>query len=459
MKLEFIDKLLDAYATNPDAQRRARLLNILLLGIFGLAFLTVLLTMIIPFEEVQEGNRLVIAGTAFLVGLIVVFIINWYGLNQVASWLFLGLLTTVFVFSDTPEEVVFGRVLYLFTIPTLMASVLIRPYSSFVVAGLIGLLINVIAFSELSTFNFVAPFGFLAVALVSWLSARSLEQALGNLRATNAVLEAQSAELTRTNVRLQQEIVEHERTGAALAQQARSLARSNEELQQFAYVASHDLREPLRKVRSYTELLQRRYEGQLDAKADKYITYIVDGATRMQTLVTDLLTYSRVGKEALSLVATDLNVVLNRILVDLEETIQESGTIVTHDPLPTVAADSSQMVQLLQNLLTNAIKFCRQETPRVHFTAERKDDVWVFAVEDNGIGIEPQYIERIFIIFQRLHTIREYPGTGIGLSICKKIVENHNGRIWVESKFGQGTTFYFTLPTMKSVEKVVSNAS
>ena len=224
------------------------------------------------------------------------------------------------------------------------------------------------------------------------------------------------------------------------------LARSNQELEQFAYVASHDLREPLRKIKSYTDLLVKRYQGQLDEKADKYIAYITDGAVRMQTLITDLLTYSRVGRGEISLEPTGLGAVLNRTLSDLSNVIRESNAVITTDPLPTVKANPTQMGQLLQNLIANAIKFHGQQLPHVQIRAVLHDQLWTICVQDNGIGIEPQYAERIFVIFQRLHTKDEYPGTGIGLAVCKKIVERHGGQIWVESELGRGTTFCFTLP-------------
>ena len=453
---QFVDKLLNVPLEDPDEQRRSLLFNILTLGLISLVFIAVVLTIFLPEAETLDKSRLTIAGSALLGGLVIVFIIGRYWSVRQASWLLLGILTISMALADTPQEVVSGRVLYMFTIPIFMASVLLRPYSGFIVAGFVGLLINYVALTSSFPINFVAPIGFLAVALVSWLSARSLEQALKDLRAVNEELEAQSAALAATNTRLQEEIAEHQRTEVALVRQAQALARSNKELQQFAYVASHDLREPLRKVRSYTELLQRRYQGQIDEKADKYIGYIVGGATRMQTLITDLLSYSQVGKEeALSLTSLDLNETLSQTLVDMERTIQESQAAIAHDPLPTIVADPSQMAQLFQNLLSNALKFRGEGPPRVHITAEPKNDRWLFAFRDNGIGIEPQYAERVFVIFQRLHTREEYPGTGIGLAICKKIVENHNGRIWLESELGQGSTFYFTLPVRQNGGDVI----
>ena len=208
------------------------------------------------------------------------------------------------------------------------------------------------------------------------------------------------------------------------------------------------MREPLRKIKSYTDLLVKRYQGQLDDRADKYITYITDGTARMQTLITDLLTYSRVARGELSLKPTDLRAVLNQTLSDLTIAIQESNAVITADSLPTLRANPSQMGQLLQNLIANAIKFRCEQSPQIQIKAVPHHQSWKISVQDNGIGIEPQYAERIFVIFQRLHTKDKYPGTGIGLAICKSIVERHSGRIWVESEPGRGTTISFTLPTI-----------
>jgi len=224
------------------------------------------------------------------------------------------------------------------------------------------------------------------------------------------------------------------------------LERSNKELEQFAYVASHDLQEPLRMVSSYTQLLGQRYEGQLDEKAKKYIDYAVDGAVRMQRLINDLLTYSRVGTRGKPLEPTDAHAVLGEAVVNLAATIEESGALITNDDLPTVRTDASQLVQVFQNLLANAIKFRGAEPPRIHVSATDQGREWVFSVRDNGIGIERQYAARVFVIFQRLHTRQEYPGTGIGLALCKRIVERHGGHIWFESEPGAGSTFFFTVP-------------
>jgi len=224
------------------------------------------------------------------------------------------------------------------------------------------------------------------------------------------------------------------------------LHRSNLDLEQFAYVASHDLQEPLRMVTSYLQLLERRYKSSLNEEAQEFMHTAIDGAARMRSLIQDLLAYSRVGRMGHALQPTDCNRLLKTVLGDLKLTIGESGATVTHEHLPTVQADETQLAQVFQNLISNAIKFHGQAPPVVHISVKARNGDWIFAVRDNGIGIEAKFFDRIFVIFQRLHGREAYEGTGIGLALCKRIIERHGGKIWVESKFEQGTTFYFSLP-------------
>jgi PAS domain S-box-containing protein len=243
-----------------------------------------------------------------------------------------------------------------------------------------------------------------------------------------------------------QDITERKQAEEILKSKLEELARSNAELEQFAYVSSHDLQEPLRMISSYLQLLQRRYQGKLDDKADKYIYFAVDGASRMQNLINDLLEFSRVATRARELEPTDCESVLNQVLSNLDLYIKENRATISLDPLPEVVADNTQLAQVFQNLVINGIKFHSEEAPKIHISADKKVGEWVFSVRDNGIGIDPQYSEKIFEVFKRLHNKEKYTGTGIGLSICKKIIERHSGRIWVESELGKGSTFYFTLP-------------
>lgn len=229
-------------------------------------------------------------------------------------------------------------------------------------------------------------------------------------------------------------------------QHAKTLEARNKELEQFAYVASHDLQEPLRIIISYVQLLARKYQGQLDEDADLFIHYTTDAALRMKTLISDLLDYSRLGTRGKPFAPVDMNKVVEIVLRDLSLTIMENQATFTLDPLPTIIADDMQMGQLLQNLIGNAIKFRGSKPPHIHISVTTQGNHYLFSVADNGIGIDPQYTDRIFAIFQRLHTIDEYPGTGIGLAVCKKIIERHNGQIWVESNLNEGTTMLFTIP-------------
>lgn len=242
------------------------------------------------------------------------------------------------------------------------------------------------------------------------------------------------------------DISERKQAEAELLQTAQELARSNQDLEQFAYVASHDLQEPLRAVGGCVQILQRRYQDRLDERADELIAHAVDGVHRMQKLIDDLLTYSRVSTRGKAFEPCDTGAVLRLVLDNLQASLKDAGATVTHDDLPVVRGDAAQLAHLFQNLLGNAVKFRGQAPPLVRVGARRAGAEWIFSVRDNGIGIAPEYLERIFDIFQRLHTREEYPGTGIGLALCKKIVERHRGRIWAESEPGRGATFHFTLP-------------
>lgn len=268
---------------------------------------------------------------------------------------------------------------------------------------------------------------------------RELEQANEELDRTNKGVISLYKEIEDKNVDLLHEIKERQTA-------EEKLARSNKELEHFAYIASHDLQEPLRMIGSFLQLLSLEYEDKLDANGREYIHFAVDGASRMQELITDLLTYSRVDMKGKPFRPTDMEEVFEGVLRDLRHVIVENCAVVTHDPLPTLRADALQMMQLFQNLIKNAIKFRGEACPTVHVAVAEDEAGWIFSVKDNGIGIEPRYWEKIFVIFQRLHTRDEYPGTGIGLAVCQRIVERHGGRIWVESEPGAGATFFFTIP-------------
>ena len=252
---------------------------------------------------------------------------------------------------------------------------------------------------------------------------------------------------------IQTDITQRKHQEIELANKTRELAQSNAELQQFAYVASHDLQEPLRMVASYTQLLGKRYRGKLDQDADEFIGYAVDGATRMQRLIRDLLEYSRVGAERQSFEETDCELVFDQAMQNLSASVRERHAEVTHDPLPTVQVSPTHLIQVFQNLIGNALKFQGAAPPKIHVGAKALPDGWEFSVRDNGVGMPGDQLDRIFAIFQRLHGQSEYPGTGIGLAICKRIVGKYGGQIWAESEPGQGSTFYFTLTTPQEVMK------
>jgi light-regulated signal transduction histidine kinase (bacteriophytochrome) len=265
---------------------------------------------------------------------------------------------------------------------------------------------------------------------------------LEQLQHSNKALEQSKADLEQ---RVCDRTAELEIVNQQLQQLNQELIRSNHELEQFAYIASHDLREPLRMVTSFTQLLAKRYSGQLDSEADKIINFAVDGAERMEVLIEGLLAYSRIGSQGNTFQSVNCEELLDRVLSNLHLAIEETKTQITRTPLPTVMGDATQLVQLFQNLVANAIKYHSASPPIIEIGGEAQPQEWLFWVKDNGIGIDPRYSDRIFQIFQRLHTRQEYPGTGIGLAICHKIVEHHGGKIWVESAVEQGATFYFTL--------------
>jgi PAS domain S-box-containing protein len=247
-----------------------------------------------------------------------------------------------------------------------------------------------------------------------------------------------------------EDITDHKKADDELRRLTSELQRSNADLKQFAYSASHDLQEPLRVVAGFVRLLEKRYKDKLDEKAHELIHFTVNGVERMQMLIRDLLVYSQVSTKGSIFKTTNCSVVLEEAIRNLQTAIEETGAEITCDLLPTVMGDSSQLIRLFQNLIGNGIKFRSAARPKIHISAEQKEKEWVFSVRDNGIGIDPKHLDRIFVVFQRLHTKEEYEGTGIGLSVCKKIVERHGGRIWVESEPGKGSTFFFTIPDRES---------
>ena len=266
-------------------------------------------------------------------------------------------------------------------------------------------------------------------------------------------VQERTSDLAKANETLLTDIAGRKRAEQELTSKAEELARSNAELELFAYVASHDLQEPLRMVASYTQLLARRYKGKLGAEADEFIGFAVDGATRMQQLIQDLLSYSRVTTRGKALNLNQSEAACNSAIENLQESIKESKAQVSVGPLPGIIADATQLTQLFQNLIGNAIKYRNERRPEIRVAARSNGSEWTFSIQDNGIGIEPKYSERIFQMFQRLHTRKEYSGTGIGLAVCRKIVERHGGKIWVESQPGQGSTFLFTIPRAERTEK------
>ena len=244
------------------------------------------------------------------------------------------------------------------------------------------------------------------------------------------------------------DITEIKKTEEELKRISEELARSNAELKDFAYIASHDLKKPLQSIESFANLLARRYKGKLDAKADEFISYIVEGVQRLQILIKDLLEYSQIETKAKNIKPTDCSFIVEEAMSNLKTAMDESNAVVTYNKLPTIMSDPQQIISLFQNLIDNAIKFRSNKAPRVRISADRKGNEWIFSIRDNGIGIDPENFEKIFVMFQRLHGSADFPGTGIGLSICKKIIERHGGRIWVESDPGKGATFFFVIPAI-----------
>jgi signal transduction histidine kinase len=277
---------------------------------------------------------------------------------------------------------------------------------------------------------------------------RAFNEMLDGIQVRDAALRRANAEVESAHDELE------ERVRVRTAE----LARSNRDLEQFAYIVSHDLQEPLRKVKSFTQLFAQHFAEKLDADGARYIGFVTDGAERMQSLIQDLLTYSRVTRVELDRVETDLNVVLADALSTLENVVKESGAVVTADVLPRLSVNPRMVAMVFQNLISNALKFRRDEKPEVHIGVRRVEGEWVFSVRDNGIGIDRRHFDRLFQVFQRLHARGDYPGTGIGLAICKKVVERHHGRIWVESELGKGSTFSFTLPENPEIAPLLESS-
>jgi light-regulated signal transduction histidine kinase (bacteriophytochrome) len=253
--------------------------------------------------------------------------------------------------------------------------------------------------------------------------------------------------------KLKMNLEEIKQTQEELKRKSQELAHSNVELEQFAHVVAHDLKNPLLGIEAYVYRLRKHYQGKLDAVAEKNMAYILDGITRMRELIEDLLEYAKLGKKAKGFESSNCNDTLKQALANLRVAIEESGALVTHDKLPMVMVDETQLMQLFQNLIGNAIKYRREEPIRIHISAEKKESEWLFSVCDNGLGIDPKEAENIFEIFHRSKRDSDHPGTGIGLAICKRIIELHNGRIWVESDLGKGSTFLFTIPIVSDSRK------
>jgi len=291
------------------------------------------------------------------------------------------------------------------------------------------------------------PSEMILLAIEDVTERRQAERVLSQYRqGLEAVVRTRTEELARSNAALQEEVQRHKQTTESLADAHARAARHNRDLEQMAYAISHDLHEPLRTINGFLGALQRHYGHVLDAKASEYIGFVTSAATRMGRLLDDLLAYTRVSSPRMTLSQVDCEKVLDGVHANLKATIEETRAVVSHDAMPTVLYNEAHLTQLLQNLIGNAVKYHGKEPPRIHVGANRIGEEWIFSVKDNGIGIEPRQFDRIFQIFQRLHPLTAYSGTGIGLAICKRIVEDHGGRIWVESQPGLGSTFFFTIP-------------
>jgi len=304
--------------------------------------------------------------------------------------------------------------------------------------------------AEMSNPTFImSVLAILSIITVGIIVSR-LAQSIGG-EIDRATIERKKAEDEREKViiELRDTLGKLNKAKEELEQKANELARSNAELERFAFAAAHDLKEPVIVIESFIRRLQRLYGEKLDDKGNELLIYAIDGTTRMQELISDLLAYARIGSKESDLKPVDSEDIIKHAISNLQISIEKSGAVITHDIQPTVTADQIQLVQLFQNLIGNAIKFCADSSPHIHISAEQKENEWLFSVSDNGIGIAPEDANRIFEIFQRLHSTSKYPGTGIGLAICKKIAERHGGRIWVEGEMGKGSTFYFTIPDKK----------
>jgi len=282
-----------------------------------------------------------------------------------------------------------------------------------------------------------------ALKQVSNKMIESMDREISGRKKTEEALRESERRLRQSHERLEADVRERTRE---LVKANEELARSNTDLKDFAHVVSHDLKGPLHTIEGFAKLLARRYKGKIDVKANEFIQCIIDGTVRMEDLIKDLLEYSQLGVKAEQAAPADCSLIVEKVIGNLKASIEENHAVLTHDAMPTIIADPSQMISLFQNLIDNAIKFRGEERPRIHISAERKGEEWVFSIRDNGIGIDPEDSGKIFGMFQRLHSGAAYPGTGIGLATCRKIVESHGGKIWVDSEPGKGSTFYFTIP-------------